>query len=71
MIIFDVESCSLLFYSKFEKMGTYKMFIFFMTERTKGLSLTSSIYQRKVSLSKPLLSSKNIILRFAITARQV
>ena len=32
--------------------------------------LTSSISQRKISLSKPLLSSNNIILRFAITARQ-
>ena len=31
---------------------------------------TSSISQRKISLSKPLLPSKNIILRVVITARQ-
>ena len=33
--------------------------------------MTSSISQRKISLSKPLLPSKNIILRFFITARQL
>ena len=32
---------------------------------------TSSISQRKTSLSKPLLPSKNIILRFFSTARQL
>ena len=36
MIIFDVESCSLLFPFKFDKMGMYKVFIFGMPERKKG-----------------------------------
>ena len=68
---FYVESCSLLFYFKFDQMGMHKNFIFGMIERKKGWSLTSIISQRKISLSQTLLSSNNIILRFLITAHQV
>ena len=71
MIIFDFESFSLLFSFKFGKMGIYEMFMFGMTEHNHGWSLIYSIYQRKISLSQPLLSSKNIILRFVITAHQL
>ena len=35
MIIFDVESHSLLFNFNFYKMGMYKMFIFDVTEQNK------------------------------------
>ena len=70
MIIFDVESRSLSLYSKL-KMRTYKMFIFDVIESKKQCLLTSSSFQGKISSSQPLLSSKNIILGFVITARQV
>ena len=48
MIIFGVESCSLLFSFKFDKTGMYKMFIFGMKEHNKGWSLTSGISQHKI-----------------------
>ena len=48
MIVFDVESCLLLFYFEFDKMVVYKMFIFYMTEFKKYCFLTYIIYQRKI-----------------------
>ena len=71
MIILDVKSCSLLFSFKFDKLVMYEMFVFGMTEHKKGWYLISSFYQRKISSSQTLLSSKNIMLGFVITECQV
>ena len=48
-----------------------EIFIFGITELNHGWYLISIIYHRKISLSQPLLSSKNIILRFVITAHRL